>query len=90
MKEKIKFKLTVKQIAAAIALLLGVILAIGYPTGGVKAKKDRRITIRQAHTIQKSDKHLTPAVKNKTAKKKKRVVPIVPPAGVNDTQDEGC
>lgn len=82
-------KLSGKLIAAAITILLGIILAIGYPTGGVKAEKHRRAPVRQTHTIQKSEKHSTAAVKNKTPKKQ-RVVPIVPPGGAEESQDEGC
>jgi len=82
-------KITGKMIAAAITLLLGIILAIGYPTGGVKAHKKNYST---NNFINKSNAQ-QPAKTNVVIKKKvhkKRVIQPVAPTLNNNSDDEGC
>lgn len=86
-------KPTGKMIAAAIILLLGIILAIGYPTGGVKAHKNytNKNTVKKAVVSQPAVKQ--PGRTNKVIKKKvtkKRVVQPVSPSLNNNSDDEGC
>ena len=86
-------KPTGKVIAAAITLLLGIILAIGYPTGGVKAHKSytHKHVVKRSVVSKPGVKQ--PANTNQVIKKKvskKRVVqPIKPSINSND-DDEGC
>lgn len=90
-----------KLIAAGITLLLGIILAIGYPTGGVKANKITRIqtvqhktnTVEQ-NTVQKEKPKKIITAKQTVVKKerpkKKRVIPVTPPPSNEGDDEEGC
>jgi len=90
-----------KLIAAGITLLLGIILAIGYPTGGVKANKITRTqtvqhktnTVEQ-NTVQKEKPKKIITAKQTVVKKerpkKKRVIPVTPPPSNEGEDEEGC
>ncbi len=83
----------IKIISAIIALILGLILAIGYPTGGVKANKivhhrSIRTTNHFAPTPPKNI--INKSVVKKEKPKKKRIIPVPPPANTEESQDEGC
>ncbi len=81
-----------KLISAGIFLLLGIILAIGYPTGGVKANKENRTQVVNKAVVLKTNTNTTQqAVVKKEKPKKKRVVPVTPPPSNNDeAEEEGC
>lgn len=80
-----------KLIAAGITLLLGLILAIGYPTGGVKANKIQQKQIVQRTTVQHNTDTIRHVNIKKDKSKKKRVIPVPPPSTSNEeSQDEGC
>lgn len=87
-----------KLIAAGITLLLGLILAIGYPTGGVKANKITKTqtvqhktnTVEQS-TVQKENPITArQSVVKKEKPKKKRVIPVTPPPSNEGDDEEGC
>jgi len=80
-----------KLIAAGITLLLGIILAIGYPTGGVKANKiqHRQVVLQNVVSTQSSTSPKSAVVKKETSKKK-RVISIALPPSNDDSQEEGC
>ncbi len=80
-----------KLIAAAFMLLLGIILAIGYPTGGIKAPKHKERAV--LHVRQKSETQSSSPAKTtvkKSVQKKKRIQPVAPPLESDESQDEGC
>ena len=77
-----------KIIAAGITLLLGIILAIGYPTGGVKVSNvHKRNVVRQTTTT--THKVNTQTTK-KTETKKRFNPPVAPPSSSDNSGDEGC
>ncbi len=79
-------------IAAAITLLLGIILAIGYPTGGVKAKRNNYV-LQSSIKRMIINRNLTKkSESNELTKKKKKIIKhyYQPPINNNDSQDEGC
>ena len=78
-----------KIIAAGFTIILGLILAIGYPYGGVRIAKLHRRVVRQHQTptsqkptVKKSDKQETVA--------KRKYVPLTAPPASEEAQDEGC
>ena len=76
-----------KIIAAGITLLLGIILAIGYPTGGVKVSNvHKRKVVRQTTTTHKVNTQTT----KKTETKKRFNPPVAPPSSTEESSDEGC
>ncbi len=81
-----------KLISAGIFLLLGIILAIGYPTGGVKANRSSGTqAVNKPAVVQQSVNTTKQAVVQKEKPKKKRVIPITPPPSNNDeAEEEGC
>jgi len=80
-----------KLIAAGITLLLGLILAIGYPTGGVKANKITRVQVVEKTTVQHKVNATGHAIVKKGKPKKKRIISIPPPSSnTEESQDEGC
>jgi len=78
-------------ISAVIILLLGIILAIGYPDGGVKAVKQRERAVSNIpHRTETQKSNPTKQIVKKETQKKKRIQPVMPPSGEDDSQDEGC
>lgn len=88
MSEKKEYKkLSANLIAALVAILLGFILAVGYPTGGVKASNVFRPQTSKIITPQSAKKT---TLNNKTKAKKKVVKELPPPTSGENTEDEGC
>ena len=88
MEKSNKKKISFKIIAAGITLLLGIILAIGYPTGGVKADYSNRqhVVVKHTTTKQTGKTHLI-----KKQETRKRVnIPVTPPTANDESGDEGC
>jgi len=86
-----KPKVTLKLIAASILVLLGIILAFGYPTGGVRANRTQTKHIVSKTVITPQSKTTSKAVTvKKDEPKKKRVVRVVPPPSNDNSDDEGC
>ncbi len=81
-----------KIISAIIALILGLILAIGYPTGGVKAHKNTqyRVTRMNNHVTHTQNANTHKALVKKEKPKKKRIVTVTPPQNTEESDDEGC
>ncbi|GEM_PF-5805150 len=82
-----------KQISAIVALVLGLILAIGYPTGGVKADKEvnEQIVTHKNFVTHPQNNNVKKPIVKKEKPKKKRVIPIAPqPGNAEESQDEGC
>ena len=87
MNKKYKYS-KIKLISAGIFLLLGLILAIGYPTGGVKANKVQQKQVVQKKVVaDQNTKKSKSAVIKKEEPKKKRVIPVTPPPS-NEGEDD--
>lgn len=80
----------IKLISAGIVLLLGLILAIGYPTGGVKVERagQRQIISKTVITPQTNTTSKSAVVKKEEPKK--RVIPVAPPPNSDEAEEEGC
>ncbi|NOX18759.1 MAG: hypothetical protein GXO87_10830 [Chlorobi bacterium] len=78
-------------ISAVIIVLLGIILAIGYPDGGVKAVRQRERAVSNIpHRTETQKSAPAKQIAKKETQKKKRIQPVAPPSEQDDSQDEGC
>ena len=78
-----------KIIAAGITLLLGIILAIGYPTGGVKPNNSKRHRVVVNHTPT-TKQTVKKEITKKQEPKKHINTPVAPPSSTEESSDEGC
>ena len=80
-------KITKKVIGAGVILILGLILAIGYPSKSVTPESLEQSKVENTQAQQKAINNTIS--KYKTPRKKRKSQTVAPPSR-NQFQDEGC